>query len=325
MSQITINPYNKEILKVETQFCGRTLSMEINRVGFRSTSSVIVRYGDTVILGTAMISSGTASNLDYFPLSIEYEEKMYASGKISGSRFIKREGRPSDDAILIGRLIDRPIRPLWPKGYRNEVQAIATVLSTDPDFRPDSIAMIAISTALSLTGAPFDGPIAGIRVGKVDGKLMALPSLEQLENGDLDLVVAGTESAITMVEAGANEISEKEVIEALEFAHKAMQPAIALQKELIAKVGVVPMDYSVIGVAEGIQEAVDKFLKDKLGKKIRIDYPSRNEKLKEIKQSLMDHFLETDGEDVFTQNKSEKVSLKTKSDLMDVSLQKLGR
>ncbi len=304
MSQITINPYNKEILKVETQFCGRTLSMEINRVGFRSTSSVIVRYGDTVILGTAMISSGTASNLDYFPLSIEYEEKMYASGKISGSRFIKREGRPSDDAILIGRLIDRPIRPLWPKGYRNEVQAIATVLSTDPDFRPDSIAMIAISTALSLTGAPFDGPIAGIRVGKVDGKLMALPSLEQLENGDLDLVVAGTESAITMVEAGANEISEKEVIEALEFAHKAMQPAIALQKELIAKVGVVPMDYSVIGVAEGIQEAVDKFLKDKLGKKIRIDYPSRNEKLKEIKQSLMDHFLETDGEDVFTQNKS---------------------
>jgi polyribonucleotide nucleotidyltransferase len=304
MSQITINPYNKEILKVETQFCGRTLSMEINRVGFRSTSSVIVRYGDTVILGTAMISSGTASNLDYFPLSIEYEEKMYASGKISGSRFIKREGRPSDDAILIGRLIDRPIRPLWPKGYRNEVQAIATVLSTDPDFRPDSIAMIAISTALSLTGAPFDGPIAGIRVGKVDGKLMALPSLEQLENGDLDLVVAGTESAITMVEAGANEISEKEVIEALEFAHKAMQPAIALQKELIAKVGVVPMDYSVIGVAEGIQEAVDKFLKDKLGKKIRIDYPSRNEKLKEIKQSLMDHFLETDGEDVFAQNKS---------------------
>ena len=304
MSQITINPYNKDILSVETDFCGRKLSMEVNRVGFRSTSSVIVRYGDTVVLGTAMVGSESNPNIDYFPLSIEYEEKMYATGKISGSRFIKREGRPSDDAILIGRLIDRPIRPLWPKGYRNEVQAIATVLSADPDFRPDSIAMIAISTALMLTGAPFDGPIAGIRVGKVDGKLMALPSLEQLEKGDLDLVVAGTEHAITMVEAGANEISEAEVVEALEFAQNAIQPAISLQKELIAKVGVKPMDYSVIGIAEEIQEAVNKFLEGKMGAKIRVDYPTRNEKIAELKAELLSHFLEKDGDELFAENKS---------------------
>ena len=304
MSQITINPFNKDILKVETEFCGRTLSMEVNRVGFRSTSSVIVRYGDTVVLGTAMVSPETMSGMDYFPLSIEYEEKMYASGKISGSRFIKREGRPSDDAILIGRLIDRPIRPLWPKGYRNEVQAIATVLSTDPEFRPDSIAMIAISTALCLTGAPFDGPIAGVRVGRVNGKLMALPSLEQLEKGDLDLVVAGTGKAITMVEAGANEITEDEVIEALEFAHKALQPAIKLQDELIKKVGVVPMDYSVISIASEIQSKVDKILTGKLGSKVRMDYPVRIEKLAEIKSSMMEHLKEADGDELFAENKS---------------------
>jgi polyribonucleotide nucleotidyltransferase len=132
----TVNPLGKEIIKVETEFCGRTLSLEINRVGFRTTSSVIARYGDTVVLGTAMVSPKTVQGMDYFPLSIDYEEKFYAAGKISGSRFVKREGRPSDEAILIGRLIDRPIRPLWPKGYRHEVQGIATVLSMDAHGSP---------------------------------------------------------------------------------------------------------------------------------------------------------------------------------------------
>src|SRR3954469_11483684 len=135
----TINPLGKDIITVETDFCGRKLSLEVGRVGFRSTASVIVRYGDTVVLGTAMVSPKVVEGMDYFPLSIDYEEKMYAAGKISGSRFIKREARPSDDAILIGRLIDRPIRPLWPKGYRQEVQGVTTVLSLDPAFRPDAI------------------------------------------------------------------------------------------------------------------------------------------------------------------------------------------
>src|SRR5665213_2656187 len=157
----TINPFGKKIILVETDFCGRKLSLEVGRVGFRSTSSVIARYGDTVILATAMISPNPMTNMDYFPLSIDYEEKMYAAGKISGSRFVKREGRPSDEAVLIGRLIDRPIRPLWPKGFRHEVQGVATVLSMDPSFRPDAVAMIAMSAAFMVAGAPFDGPVAG--------------------------------------------------------------------------------------------------------------------------------------------------------------------
>src|ERR1700733_8736345 len=184
----TINPFGKDIIKVETDFCGGKLSLEVGRVGFRTSASVVARYGDTVVLGTAMVGKAL-QGFDYFPLSIDYEEKMYAAGKVSGSRFIKREGRPSDDAILIGRLIDRPIRPLWPKGYRQEVQGVATVLSMDPDFRPDMVAMIAMSTAFMLTGAPFDGPVAGLRVGLVDGKLKAFATAQQLSEG-LDLVVA---------------------------------------------------------------------------------------------------------------------------------------
>jgi polyribonucleotide nucleotidyltransferase len=173
----TINPFGKQIITVETDFCGRKLSLEVNRVGFRTSASVMVRYGETVVLGTAMVSDKPITGFDYFPLSIDYEEKFYAAGKISGSRFIKREGRPSDEAILIGRLIDRPIRPLWPKGYRHEVQGVATVLSMDPSFRPDMIAMIAMSAAFMLTGAPFDGPVAGVRVGLKDGKPQAFLSL----------------------------------------------------------------------------------------------------------------------------------------------------
>src|SRR3989338_5016224 len=178
----TINPFGKKIVKVETEFCGQTLSLEVGRVGFRTSASVLARYGDTMVLGTAMVGDKPMSGFDYFPLSIDYEEKMYAAGKISGSRFIKREGRPSDDAILIGRLIDRPIRPLWPKGYRQEVQGVATVLSMDPAFRPDMIAMIAMSAAFMLTGAPFEGPIAGLRVGlDENGKLAAFLAAEQLD------------------------------------------------------------------------------------------------------------------------------------------------
>src|SRR5258706_14800227 len=188
----TINPFGKKIIKVSADFCGRELSLEVGRVGFRTSASVLARYGDTVVLGTAMVSPEAVHGMDYFPLSIDYEEKFYAAGKISGSRFIKREGRPSDDAVLIGRLIDRPIRPLWPKGYHNEVQGVATVLSLDPDFRPDAIAMIAMSAAFMLTGAPFEGPIAGVRVGLNDkGEYEAFMSAEALDKGKLDLVVAG--------------------------------------------------------------------------------------------------------------------------------------
>jgi polyribonucleotide nucleotidyltransferase len=219
ISNATVNPYGKDVLKVETEFCGKTLSLEVNRVGFRTTASVLVTYGDTVVLGTAMVGSKPISGMDYFPLSVDYEEKFYAAGKISGSRFIKREGRPSDEAILTGRIIDRPIRPLFPKGYRQEVQVVAGVLSMDPSFRPDMVAMIAASAALMLTGTPFDGPVAGVRVGRVNGEFKAFLTTEERDASDLDLVVAGTEGGVMMVEAGADEVPEEDVIEAIAWAN----------------------------------------------------------------------------------------------------------
>ncbi len=286
----TINPFGKEIIKVETELCGKTLSLEVGRVGFRTSGSVIVRYGDTVVLGTAMVKPKSVQGMDYFPLSIDYEEKFYASGKISGSRFIKREGRPSDEAILIGRLIDRPIRPLFPKGYRHEVQGVATVLSMDPSFRPDMVAMIAVSAALTLTGAPFDGPIAGLRIGIEDGKFVAFPTKEILEEGELDLVVAGTKDAIMMVEAGAREVSEEQIAEALAFAHEAVQPAIALQQELAEKVGVTPIEYELVKPNEEIQTKVNEWVDGKLGAALRAAYPERNELVSVLREAFHKDF-----------------------------------
>lgn len=293
----TINPLGKDIIKVETEWCGKTLSLEVGRVGFRTSASVIVRYGETVVLGTAMVSPKRLSGMDYFPLSIDYEEKMYAAGKVSGSRFIKREGRPSDDAILIGRLIDRPIRPLWPKGYRHEVQGVATVLSMDPTFRPDMVAMVAMSAAFTLTGAPYDGPVAGLRVGLVDGKYTAFASAEDLENGDLDLVVAGTDHGVMMVEAGASEVTEEQVAEAIEFAFKEIQPAIALQKELAEKVGVTAQEYELDLPNEDIQKAVDEWVDGKLGPELRKPYPERNQLVNTIREQMHEAFEAKLGED----------------------------
>ena len=172
-----INPKGLKTTSVETEWQGRKLSLEVNRVGFRTTSSVMVRYGDTVVLGSVVVSKDPVMQ-DFFPLSIDYEEKFYAAGKISGSKFLKREGKPADEAILVGRLNDRPIRPLFPKGYRQEVQVVATVLSMDPSFRPDVVGMIAASSALLSAGVPFDGPVAGLRIGRVDGKFKAFLSPE---------------------------------------------------------------------------------------------------------------------------------------------------
>ncbi|HSW65941.1 MAG TPA: polyribonucleotide nucleotidyltransferase [Bacillota bacterium] len=293
----TINPYGKDIIKVETDFCGRRLSLEINRVGFRTTASVTVRYGDTVVLGTAMVSDQPITGFDYFPLSIDYEEKFYAAGKISGSRFIKREGRPSDEAILIGRLIDRPIRPLWPKGYRHEVQGVATVLSTDPAFRPDMVAMIAMSAAFMLTGAPFEGPVAGLRIGLKDGKPVAFMSLEDARTNELDLVVAGTKDGIMMVEAGASEVSEDQVVEALAWAQEAIQPAIALQEELVKKAGVTPQEYTLSLPSEDIQKEVDAFLDGKMGEKLRAPMAERHQRMHVLRKELLAHFAEKLGDE----------------------------
>lgn len=305
MSHI-INPLGKDIVSASTELCGRTLTLEVNRVGFRSTASVLARYGDTVVLGTAMVGNRPIAGMDYFPLSIDYEEKFYAAGKISGSRFIKREGRPSEEAILIGRIIDRPIRPLWPKGYRQEVQGIATVLSADPDIRPDMVALIAVSAALSLTGAPFEGPVAGVRVGmNQQGEFQAFQSLGMYDASKLDLVVAGTESGVMMVEAGANEISEEQVVAAISWAQEQMQPAIAVQKELLATVGVEPLEYELVKPNPDIQAAVDQWAKGKFTKDLRVDYPYRNQKIDELREQMRSHFASELGEEAFAQVRHE--------------------
>lgn len=284
---MTINPYGKEITKVSTELCGRELSLEVGRVGFRSTSSVIVRYGETVVLGTVQVGGRPAYAMDYFPLSVDYEEKMYAAGKISGSRFIKREGRPSDDAVLVGRLIDRPIRPLFPKGYRQEVQCVASVLSMDPTFRPDMVAMIAMSSALMLSGAPFDGPIAGLRVGmNAKGDFEAFMSREALDAGDLDLVVAGKEDAIMMVEAGASEVPEETIVKALAWANEAMKPALKLQEELASKIKVEALPYELVLPDEELQKKVDAWAHDKLGEDLHKAYPERNELIATLRKEF---------------------------------------
>ena len=311
-----INPSGKKTFKVETDFCGRKLGLEVNRVGFRTTSSVLVTYGDTVVLGSVVVGTKPVVQ-DFFPLSIDYEEKYYAAGKISSSKFIKREGKPSDNAVLVGRLIDRPIRPLFPKGYRQEVQVVTTVLSMDPSFRPDVVAMIAASSALMLAGVPFDGPIAGLRIGRVNGEYKAFLTPEEREASDLDLVVAGKETGITMVEAGANEVPEDVIIGGLEWGLKMIQPAIKLQNELREKVGVVEQEYTLVLPDEAVQQKVDAWMVGKLGDNLRTQNTvERNNLIDEIKWQMHDEFSQevTDEEAGITDKMSDeqKMTARTK-------------
>ena len=270
-----VNPTGKQTIVVSTDFCGKKLSLEVNRVGFRTTSSVLVTYGDTVVLGSVVVSDKPVQQ-DFFPLSIDYEEKFYASGKISGSKFIKREGKPSDEAVLIGRLIDRPIRPLFPKGYRQEVQVVATVLSMDPNFRPDVIGMLAASSALLNAGIPFDGPVAGVRIGRVNSEFKAFLTPEERLASDLDLVVAVKDHKVVMVEAGANEVPESVIIDAMRWAVENVQPALELQQTLRAKLAVEEKAFELILPNQDLQKTVDDWTSEafkgadgKLGTKIR--------------------------------------------------------
>ena len=263
-----INPSGKKTMRVETEWLGRTLTLEVNRVGFRTTSSVLVTYGDTVVLGSVVVGTKPVVQ-DFFPLSIDYEEKFYAAGKISGSKFIKREGKPADEAVLVGRLIDRPIRPLFPKGYRQEVQVVCTVLSMDPAFRPDCVAMIAASSALMNAGVPFDGPIAGIRIGQIDGVFKGFLNAEEREVSPLDLVVACKEGKVMMVEAGAKEVPEATIIDAMRWAVENVQPVLDLQKELAEKVGAEAQEYELVLPDEAILDEVRKWSEGKLDGKIR--------------------------------------------------------
>ena len=284
-----INPSGKKTTAVKTSWLGRELSLEVNRVGFRTTSSVLVKYGDTVVLGSVVVGTKPVVQ-DFFPLSIDYEEKYYASGKISSSKFIKREGKPSDNAVLIGRLIDRPIRPLFPKGYRQEVQVVTTVLSMDPSFRPDVVAMLAASSALMNAGVPFDGPVAGLRIGRVNGEFKAFLSPEEREQSALDLVVACKDGKVVMVEAGAKEVPEEMIIEAMHWAVENVQPVLDLQRELQKLVDAPEQEYELVLPDPEIQERVDKWTEGKFGEKVRGNVLERARVLDEMKYEMHDQF-----------------------------------
>lgn len=290
-----INPNGKKTISVSTKWLGRDLTLEVNRVGFRTTSSVLVRYGDTVVLGSVVVGTKPVV-LDYFPLSIDYEEKWYAAGKISGSRFIKREGKPTDEAVLVGRLIDRPIRPLFPKGYRQEVQVVCTVLSMDPAFRPDCVAMIAASSALMNAGVPFDGPIAGIRIGQIDGKFKGFLSAEEREESPMDLVVACKDGKVMMVEAGMKEVPEETIIEAMHWAVENVQPVLDLQRELSKQVAAPEKEYELVLPSEEVIKEVADWTKGKFGSKIRGNVMERAQMLDDLKYAMHDEFALSKGE-----------------------------
>lgn len=291
MQQDIIHPFGGKTQQFKTEFCGRELTIETGKMGFLADGAVTVRYGDTVVLGTAVVSNQPRDGVDFFPLLIDYEERFYASGKISGSRFIKREGRASEHATLSARLIDRPIRPLFPKGYRHDVQSVAMVLSADLEYASNIIAMTAVSAALSLSGAPFEGPVAGVRIGLIEGELVAFPSEEQMQSSKLDLTVAGTKDAIMMVEAGAMEVDEDTMVRAIELAHKSIQPVIKLQEEVVKALGVKEKPYELQVADKELVEKVEKFLADKLGPAVRHqDHYVRHDALRTLKAETVAEF-----------------------------------
>ena len=232
------------------ELAGRPLTFEMGELAKQANASVLVRYGDTVVL-TAAVASKEPKDIDFFPLTIGYEERLYAVGKVPGG-FIKREGRPSEHAILAGRLIDRPIRPLFPDGFRNDVQVINYVMSVDHDNSPEIAAMIGSSLALSISDIPFEGPIAGVVVGRINGEFVLNPTVEQLEQSDIDLTVAGTKDAVNMVEAGAKEVPEKVMLEAIMFGHDAIKEIIRFQEQIVAEIGKEKMELNLYEIDPAI-------------------------------------------------------------------------
>lgn len=270
-----------------TKFGGRDLTISTGKLATLSSGSVVVRYGDTVVLATAVVAAEPREDVDFFPLLVDYEERLYAAGKISGSRFIKREGRPSEAAVLACRLIDRPIRPLFPKNFKNDVQIVITVLSFDAENDPDVISIIAASAALSRSTAPFEGPVAATRVASIDGQLVINPTLAELEKSSLDLVVAGTAQKILMLEAGAKEVDEKTMLEAIKFGLDELLPALEVQKKILTQ------DKQTIedtGEPQIVQE-IKKYLGKKLAKAVyEIDKTKREEQISAFEKEVLDNF-----------------------------------
>ncbi len=253
----------------ELDFYGRKIVVENGQLAKQADGAVLVRYGDTVVLSTAVVSKSANLLSDFFPLMVLYQEKLYSVGKIPGG-FIKREGKPTDAATLAARMIDRPLRPLFPEDFKNEVQIVNTVLSVDQDNSPELTAMLGSSLCVSISKIPFNGPVAAVKVGRVDGEFVINPTIEQAEKSDIDLTVAGTKDAINMVEAGAREASEDDMLEALLFGHEAIKKLVSFQEEIMAEIGTETMEYDKLEISEELRNEVDSYIRERLDAALRI-------------------------------------------------------
>lgn len=277
--------------RFQMELAGRTLSIETGELAKQASGSALVQYGDTVVLVTATASK-EAKDIDFFPLTVDYEEKMYAVGRFPGG-FIKREARPPESAILNSRLIDRPIRPLFDKGSRNEVHVVATVLSVDHDHAPEICALIGASAALSISDIPWAGPIAGVRMGLVDGNIVVNPTEAQLEATTLNMVVAGTKDAILMVEGEANEIPEDIILEVIMTAHEEIKNIVAFQESMVAEIGHAKRTFPIKEVDPVVAEAVRAYAHDKLDAAVRCaDKVQREEQQQAVFEEVLAHFAE---------------------------------
>ena len=273
-------------------FRGREIVVEHGEMAKQAHGAVLVRYGDTVILSTAVVAPTANLLSDFFPLMVLYNEKLYSVGKIPGG-FIKREGRPTDAATLAARMIDRPLRPLFPEDFRNEVQVVNTVLSVDKDNSPELTALLGSSLAVSISKIPFNGPIAAVKVGRVNGEFVINPTVAELEVSDIDLTVAGTKEAINMVEAGAREVSEQDMLEALMFGHEAIKELIGFEEEIIKEIGVEKMEYPKLEIDDNLKQEVDEFCRDRIDTSLRIkDKLEKYAAIDKIKEDLTNKYKE---------------------------------
>lgn len=279
----------------EYEFLGKKIVVETGELAKQANGSVLVRYEDTVILSTAVMSNNV-STADFFPLTILYQEKLYSVGKIPGG-FIKREGRPSDSATLTARVIDRPIRPMFDENFRNEVQVVNTVLSVDNDYTPEMTALFGTSLALGISSIPFDGPVAGVKVGKIDGVLKINPTVEEMERSTIDLTVAGTINAINMVESGSKEVSEEEMLEALMFGHEHIKELCAIQKDIISEVGKEKITVELASLDPEIVKEVEEDIKSDMVMAIQIkDKLEKYAKIDELKERAITNYTEKHAE-----------------------------
>lgn len=276
----------------KTALGGRLLQFEIGKVCEQANGQVTVRYGDTVVNCTVVASKAPKQDVDFFPLSCNYEEKMYAVGKIPGG-YIKREGKAGEKATLVSRLIDRPLRPLFPKGYRNDVVVTCTAMSVDHDCAPEVAALLGSSVAIAISDIPWDGPTAGVVIGRVDGELVVNPTYEQRMASDINLTVCGTEEAIMMVEAGAKEVPEDEMLDAIMFAHEEIKPLCQFIKEIVSEVGKEKQDYIAFKAGEDVDEAVRAYSTQKMIDAIKtFDKLERLENMQKVEDEALEHFAE---------------------------------